>query len=96
MTGEGEEADQLWAAIADPTRQQLLDLLLASGHATATALARDLPITRHVLPNLRALNFVIEGLLGAGVAYQARFDPQAKGLAEWLRSRHVNLPVEFS
>ena len=46
MTGEGEEADRLWAAIADPTRQQLLDLLLASGDATATALARDLPITR--------------------------------------------------
>ena len=46
MTGEGEEADRLWAAIADPTRQQLLDLLLASGEATATALARDLPITR--------------------------------------------------
>ncbi|MBD0323862.1 MAG: DUF1446 domain-containing protein, partial [Aldersonia sp.] len=40
--------------------------------------AADLPITRHVLPNLRALNFVIEGLLGPGVAYQARFDPQAK------------------
>jgi DNA-binding transcriptional ArsR family regulator len=46
MTGDGEEADQLWAAIADPTRQQLLDLLLASGDATATALARDVPITR--------------------------------------------------
>jgi DNA-binding transcriptional ArsR family regulator len=46
MTGDGEEADQLWAAIADPTRQQLLDLLLASGPATATALARDVPITR--------------------------------------------------
>jgi ArsR family transcriptional regulator, cadmium/lead-responsive transcriptional repressor len=46
MTLEGEDADRLWAAIADPTRQQLLDLLLASGDATATALARDLPITR--------------------------------------------------
>jgi ArsR family transcriptional regulator, cadmium/lead-responsive transcriptional repressor len=46
MTGEGEGADRLWAAIADPTRQQLLDLLLASGDATATGLARDLPITR--------------------------------------------------
>ena len=46
MTGEGEDADQLWAAIADPTRQRLLDLLLTSGDATATALARDLPITR--------------------------------------------------
>ena len=46
MTGQDPEADRLWAAIADPTRQQLLDRLLASGEATATALARDLPITR--------------------------------------------------
>jgi ArsR family transcriptional regulator, cadmium/lead-responsive transcriptional repressor len=46
MTGEGEEADRLWAAIADPTRQQLLDRILAGGDATASALARDLPITR--------------------------------------------------
>jgi hypothetical protein len=52
----------------------------------------DLPITRHVLPNLRAVNFVIEGILGQGVAYQARFDPQAKGLGEWLRSRHIDIP----
>jgi hypothetical protein len=55
----------------------------------------DLRITRHVLPNLRAINFVIEGILGQGVAYQARFDPQAKGLGEWLRSRTVDMPVEF-
>jgi hypothetical protein len=52
----------------------------------------DLPVTRHLLPNLRALNFVIEEILGQGVAYQARFDPQAKGLGEWLRSRHVDIP----
>ena len=52
----------------------------------------DLPVTRHLLPNLRALNFVIEEILGLGVAYQARFDPQAKGLGEWLRSRHVDIP----
>jgi DNA-binding transcriptional ArsR family regulator len=41
-----EEADRLWAAVADPTRQRLLDLILAAGEATASALARDLPITR--------------------------------------------------
>ena len=52
----------------------------------------DLPVTRHLLPNLRALNFVIEDILGQGVAYQARFDPQAKGLGEWLRSRHLDIP----
>ena len=32
------------------------------------------------------------GSSGQGVAYQARFDPQAKGLGEWLRSRHVDIP----
>lgn len=57
--------------------------------------AKDLPVTRHVLPNLRAVNFVIDEILGQGVAYQARFDPQAKGLGEWLRSRHVDLPEEL-
>lgn len=54
-----------------------------------------LEVTRHVLPNLRALNFLVTGLLGAGVAYQARFDPQAKGLGEWLRSRHLDIPLEL-
>ena len=52
-----------------------------------------LPVTRYVLGNLRALNFVVEGLLGAGVASASRFDPQAKAVGEWLRSRVVDLPV---
>ncbi|MFF7975278.1 acyclic terpene utilization AtuA family protein [Streptomyces sp. NPDC007905] len=54
--------------------------------------SRELPVTRHVLPNLRALNFVVTGILGAGVAAQHRFDPQAKALGEWLRSRHLDIP----
>jgi hypothetical protein len=53
---------------------------------------RDLRVTRHVLPNLWALNFVVEGLLGEGVASQARFDPQAKAVGEWLRSRYLDIP----
>lgn len=57
--------------------------------------AAELPVTRHLLPNLRAVNFVIEGILGEGVAYQARFDPQAKGLGEWLRTRHLDIPEEL-
>ncbi|MFF2809398.1 acyclic terpene utilization AtuA family protein [Streptomyces sp. NPDC058000] len=52
----------------------------------------ELEVRREVLPNLRALNFTVEGLLGAGVASQARFDPQAKALGEWLRSRLVEIP----
>ena len=56
---------------------------------------RDLTVIRTRLPRLRAVNFVIEGLLGEGVAYAARFDPQAKALGEWLRARHVDVPSEF-
>ncbi len=52
-----------------------------------------LTVVRHVLPNLRALNFTVHGLLGEGVAAQARFDPQAKALGEWLRSRWLTVPV---
>ncbi|MEU3103098.1 acyclic terpene utilization AtuA family protein [Streptomyces griseoflavus] len=54
--------------------------------------AGGLPVTRHVLPHLRAVNFLVEGILGEGVAAQARFDPQAKALGEWLRSRHLDIP----
>lgn len=53
----------------------------------------ELPVTRYLLPNLRAMNFVVEGILGQGVSSQARFDPQAKGLGEWLRSRHIDIPT---
>ncbi|MFF8375258.1 acyclic terpene utilization AtuA family protein [Streptomyces sp. NPDC015661] len=52
-----------------------------------------LTVTRHLLPNLRAVNFTIAGILGEGVASQARFDPQAKALGEWLRARHVDVPA---
>jgi hypothetical protein len=57
--------------------------------------ARELPVDRHALPNLLALNFVVVGLLGEGVSSTTRVDPQAKGLGEWLRARVVDLPVEL-
>jgi hypothetical protein len=52
-----------------------------------------LDVDRHVLPNLLALNFVVPGLLGEGVASSTRQDPQAKGLGEWLRARHIDIPT---
>ncbi|MGW1874021.1 acyclic terpene utilization AtuA family protein [Streptomyces sp. NPDC001975] len=54
--------------------------------------SRELTVTRHLLPDLRAVNFTVEGILGRGVAAQHRFDPQAKALGEWLRSRHLEIP----
>jgi hypothetical protein len=55
--------------------------------------AAALPIRRFELPNLGALNFVIAGLLGEGVAASTRPDPQAKGLGEYLRGRVVAVPA---
>ena len=49
--------------------------------------AADLEVRRYELPNLFALNFVIVGYLGQGVASSTAFDSQAKGLGEYLRSR---------
>jgi hypothetical protein len=49
-------------------------------------------VTRHLLPNLRAINFVVDGLLGEGVSSSVRFDPQAKAVGEWLRSRVIDIP----
>jgi Acyclic terpene utilisation family protein AtuA len=54
--------------------------------------AADLPMTVQLLPNLRAVNVVIHGLLGQGVAASTRFDPQAKALGEWVRARYVDVP----
>jgi hypothetical protein len=76
--------DEQWRWLANTLTVKLLKELLPE--------TADFDVTRYVLPNLRAVNFVIEGILGQGVAYQARFDPQAKGLGEWLRTRHVDIP----
>jgi hypothetical protein len=69
------------------------------GFLTVEKLKELLPeageVSRYELPNLKALNFVLHGLLGDGVAGSTRFDPQAKALGEWLRSREVEIPEEL-
>ena len=46
MMRDDADADRLWAALGDPMRLRLLDLLLEHGEATASTLAAELPITR--------------------------------------------------
>ena len=53
--------------------------------------SRDLDVEVCALPNLGGVNVVLHGLLGQGVAASTRFDPQAKGLGEWVRSRSVHI-----
>ncbi|MBS2551619.1 DUF1446 domain-containing protein [Catenulispora sp. NL8] len=83
--GVWARSDEAWRWLAHELTVERLKTLLPE--------TVELAVTRHVFPNLRAVNFVVEGILGAGVAAQARFDPQAKGLGEWLRSRTAELPV---
>ncbi len=54
--------------------------------------AEGLEVEVFALPNVGGVNVLIRGLLGEGVAASSRFDPQAKGLGEWARSRHVDVP----
>jgi Acyclic terpene utilisation family protein AtuA len=51
------------------------------------------PVDRYAMPNLRALNFYIHGVLGDGVSSNNRIDGQAKSLGEWLRSRPIEVPA---
>ncbi|MFF7312771.1 acyclic terpene utilization AtuA family protein [Streptomyces sp. NPDC008137] len=82
--GVWARTDEAWRWLAhELTAERFQELIPES---------RGLDVTRHLLPDLRALNFVVEGILGAGVAAQHRFDPQAKALGEWLRSRHLDIP----
>ncbi len=53
--------------------------------------AVDLDVEVFLLPNLGGVNVLLRGLLGEGVAASTRFDPQAKGLGEWVRSRLVSI-----
>ena len=58
--------------------------------------ADALPIHRIEFANIRALNFIVEGLLGEGVASSVRLDAQAKSLGEFLRAKVVDVPTRLA
>jgi DNA-binding transcriptional ArsR family regulator len=47
VTDAGDE--RLWAAVAEPSRRHLLDVLIAHGEATPTILAKELPYSRQAV-----------------------------------------------
>ncbi|MGC4804153.1 acyclic terpene utilization AtuA family protein [Micromonospora sp. DT233] len=83
----------VWAR-SDATWAWLREWLTVGRLAELLPETASLTVERYELANLRAVNFVIRGLLGPGVAGSTRFDPQAKALGELLRSRVVDLPAE--
>lgn len=78
-------------ATYDARVQWLFKLMSPRGIPTLLPEAADLDVDVWLLPHLGAVNLVVHGLLGQGVAASTRFDPQAKALGEWLRSRLVSI-----
>jgi DNA-binding transcriptional ArsR family regulator len=76
MTTRSDGDERLWAALGDPMRIRLLDLLLERGEATASTLAGALPITRQgVSKHLTVLErdgFVTAHRSGREVRYAVR------------------------
>ena len=74
----------------------LADLLTVEKLKALLPEARALQVERFELPNILALNFVLHGLLGDGVAASLRADPQAKTLGEYLRAKVVPVPIALT
>ncbi len=81
----------LWAD-SEPVAEWLCEHFDIAQLKEALPEAAPFAVSRYPLANLRAVNFVVHGILGWGVASNLRLDTQAKGLAELLRSRHVVVP----
>lgn len=54
--------------------------------------AADCPLRLWELPHLRACGVTVVGLLGRGVAANLDLDSQGKGLGEYVRARHFDVP----
>lgn len=90
--GPGDDGDPQVAARADAAAQWLADWLTPDQVRHLLPEASALTIDCFPLPNLRAVNVVIRGILGRGVADSDSLDPQAKGLGEHLRARFAAIP----
>ncbi|WP_330300134.1 ArsR/SmtB family transcription factor [Streptomyces sp. NBC_00503] len=85
--GPGAAVDEVLAALADPTRRKLLDLLAAQGQVSATTLAEGLPVSRQaVVKHLAVLDAagLVSGIrVGREVRYTVR--PAAlDATARWM------------
>ena len=83
------DTEELVAAVTEPTRRQMLDLLLERGESTATALADSLPITRQAVSKhlavLTRVGLVASEKSGREMRYRLnveRLDRAARSLGE--------------
>ncbi|SDE74055.1 Protein of unknown function [Blastococcus fimeti] len=84
----------LWAS--DPAHWEWLrSTLTTDAFRALMPEARELTLRRHEFPHLRAVHFVLEGLLGTGGSSNLRVDQIGKSVGEYLRSRYVPAPEEL-
>ena len=84
-----EPDDDLWAAIADPSRRRVLDLLVQQGEASASWLAGQVPFTRQAVSKhlvvLEEAGLVGRRKQGREVLYRVeaeRLDQASRAIAE--------------
>jgi DNA-binding transcriptional ArsR family regulator len=81
MTDRSDD-DDLWEAMADPTRRKLLDLLVARGHATATTLTADMPVSRQAISKHLLLLQRVGLIDGHRQGREVRYEVREQRLAE--------------
>lgn len=74
--------DELWEAMADPTRRKLLDLLVARGQATATTLTADMPVSRQAISKHLLLLQRVGLIDGQRQGREVRYEVREQRLAE--------------
>ena len=81
--------DELWSAIADPSRRRVLDLLVSNGEVSASWLAGHVPFSRQAVSKhlvvLGEAGLVSRRKKGREVLYQVeadRFDQATRAMAD--------------
>ena len=81
--------DELWSAIADPSRRRVLDLLVSNGEASASWLARRVPFSRQAVSKhlavLERAGLISRRKQGREVLYQiqaGRLDQATRAMAQ--------------
>ena len=87
MTSQAD--DELWSAIADPSRRQVLDLLVSNGAVSASWLAGRVPFSRQAVSKhlvvLERTGLISRRKQGREVLYQVeadRLDQATRAMAE--------------
>ena len=89
MTSPAQTDDELWSAIGDPSRRQVLDLLVTNGAVSASWLAGRVPFSRQAVAKhlavLERAGLISRRKQGREVLFQidaARLDQAARAMAE--------------